>query len=322
MKRAACIAAWLLTSLCCATAASADTFPAHPVKLVVTTGPGTGSDILARLISTQMSAALGETVIVDNRPGAGGITGMDQTARAKPDGYTVVLGANGTLIVNPALNPNANYRTERDFAPVVGLAQAPFVIVTANRGDGPKSLSELLTLLRSTSRDYASSGVGTITHIVTEMLLQRANVRATHIPYQGGKGLTDVVAGHVLFMAETLPAALPLIRSGQLRALATTGPERSPSLPEIPTMVQSGYPDFVAQAWWGLMAPAGTPEYERTKLATAAMQAMSNEAVARQVAGLELTSMNLGPTAFGAFISKETPFWLGAIRNANISLAQ
>lgn len=302
--------------------AAADNFPSRPIKIVVAFAPGTGSDALARFIANGMQPALGgASVIVDNRPGGGGIVGTDSVAKSAPDGYTLTLGTTSTLITNPLLNPNTKYNVEKDFTPIAGLARATYVIVTANRPDAPKTLNDLVGQLKKQGGMYASSGAGTITHLASELLIRRAGVAATHVPYKGsGQALTDVAAGHVLFAADTLAAALPLIRGGKLRALAVTAPERNASLPDVPTAVESGYPGVLVHAWWGLLAPAGTPPAIVKELSDASLRALGSAEIREKLKGLELEPISQGPQQFGAYIKQETPFWTDFIRQANIRI--
>ena len=293
--------------------------PKQPIKLVVTTAPGTGSDTIARMLEPGMQEALGQTVLVDNRPGAGGALGMEQVARAPADGYTIVLGANGTMVAGPLLNPAVKYRTERDFVPVAGIARTAFVIVTANTPAAPKTIAELIAQTKAKPANYGSSGVGTVTHLSSELFLFRTGAKATHIPYKGSnQSLTDVIAGHVAFVSDTLPAVLPLIRAGKLRALAVTSPERNSSLPDVPTLVESGYPGLVAVAWWGLAAPAGTPPDVVKALSDAALKALTKPEAVTRLKALELTPMNLPPEEFNAYMKADIPVWAELIRSANL----
>ena len=247
-------------------------FPDKPVKIVVAFAPGTGSDVLARLVANGMGPFLGGSVIVDNRPGGGGIVGTESVARSPADGYTLTLGTTSTLVTNPALNPDVKYSVDRDFAPVAGLGKAWYVIVTANTPETPKTFQELVTRLKAQPNSFASAGQGTITHLASEMFLHRMGIKdAQHIPYKGSsQALTDVTGGQVLFASDTVAAALPLIRGGKLRPLAVTAPERLATLPDVPTTKELGYADLRAHAWLVLMAPAGTPAPVPTRSASSA----------------------------------------------------
>jgi tripartite-type tricarboxylate transporter receptor subunit TctC len=322
IRRALVIAASALALTSTTGAASAENFPSRPVKIIVAFAPGTGSDALARFLANGLQPAMGgQSFIIDNRAGAGGIVGTEAAAKSAPDGYTLTLGTTSTLITNPVLNPNAKYNVERDFAPVAGLARASFVIVTANRPETPKTLQELVSRLHAQPEMYASAGAGTITHLASELFVRRVGVVATHVPYKGsGQALTDVAAGHVLFASDTLAAALPLIRGGKLRALAVTSPERVSSLPDVPTTKEAGYNGVQIHAWWGLLAPAGTPPAIVKSLSDAALKVMSTPDMREKLKALELEPMGQGPAQFGAFIKQETPFWADFIKRANIRI--
>jgi tripartite-type tricarboxylate transporter receptor subunit TctC len=299
-----------------------EAFPNKPVKLIVPFSTGTGSDAIARIISDALPSALGQSVVVENRGGAGGITGTDQGARSAPDGYTLTVGTTSTLLTNPVLNPQVKYHVEKDFVPVAGLGRTYFVVVTANSPDAPKTLKELLERLKTKGGSFGSSGVGTITHLAAEALILRGKVPATHVPYKGsGQALTDVIAGHTLFATDTMAATLPLIRNGRLRALAVTAPHKLQALPDVPTVADTGdFKGFVVDAWWGLMAPAGTPDAVVRKLGDATIAGLGQPETRTRLAALELEPLPLDSQKFGAFIREQTPFWVNFIKQANIRL--
>jgi tripartite-type tricarboxylate transporter receptor subunit TctC len=303
-------------------ALAAGPFPDQPIKMVVAFGPGTGSDTIARILATQMTAILNSPVIVENKLGGGGVIGTEFVARAAPDGYTITLGTASSLGTTPLLNPMAKYKVDKDFAFIAGLAKSDYVFVTANSPEAPKTLQDLVGRMKAAPTSFASAGVGTITHLATEVLLQRAGTKATHIPYKGsGEVIAAISGGHVLFAADSPSATLPLIRAGKLRALAVTGPQRIASLPDVPTVAESGYPGFAVLAWWGLAAPAGTPPDIVRKLGDVAFKAMSAPEVTQQLKQMEIEPMLLGPDEFTAFVRKDTPFWTEFVRTANIKLA-
>jgi tripartite-type tricarboxylate transporter receptor subunit TctC len=313
------LAAAFATLLTCAPAV-AQTFPDKPVKIVVAFAPGTGSDVLARLVANGMTPILGQSVIVDNRPGGGGIVGTESVARSAADGYTVTLGTTSTLVTNPALNPNVKYSVERDFAPVAGLGKAWYVLVTANTPEAPKTLAELVTRLKAQPGTFGSAGQGTITHLASEMFLHHLGIaNATHVPYKGSsQALTDVTGGQVLFASDTLAAALPLIRGGKLRALMVTAPERVATLPDVPTSKELGYPDLRAHAWLVLMAPAGTPQPVVARLSDAAIKAMKAPEMQDKLKAQELEPLILDPRQLGEFIRSEAPYWNDFIKRTGM----
>ncbi|HVF64234.1 MAG TPA: tripartite tricarboxylate transporter substrate binding protein [Casimicrobiaceae bacterium] len=295
-------------------------FPDKPVRIVVAFAPGTGSDVLARLVANSMGPIVGGTVIVENRPGGGGIVGTESVARSAADGYTLALGTTSTLVTNPALNPNVKYSVDKDFAPVAGLGKAWYVIVTANTPEAPKSLTELIARLKAQPSPFASAGQGTITHLASEMFVHRMGVKnATHVPYKGsGQALTDVAGGQVLFASDTIAAALPLIRGGKLRALAVTAPERVATLPDVPTTKELGFADLRAHAWLVLVAPAGTPAPVIAKLSDSAIKAMNTADMKEKLKAQELEPMLLDPKALGEFIRNEAPYWNDFIKQTGI----
>ena len=314
----ACFAACLVLS-----PAYADpTFPNRPINLVVAFGPGTGSDTIARILSEKMREILGSPVTVENRLGGGGVIGTEYVARAKPDGYTLTMGTTSSLGTTPVLNPNAKYDVKKDFAFISGLAKSDYVIITSTRPGSPQTLGELLARLKKEPSSFASAGVGTITHLATEMLLHKASLTATHVPYKGsGQVIVDVAAGQVLFATDSPAAALPLIKSGKLRALAVTGPTRLGALPDVPTVAESGFPGFQVLAWWCLAAPAGTPEAVIKKLSDAAQKAVASPEITDRLRKMEIEPMLMNAAELTAFIDKDIPAWTNFIRSSGIKIA-
>jgi tripartite-type tricarboxylate transporter receptor subunit TctC len=289
---------------------------------VVAFGPGTGSDTIARILSEKMREILGSPVTVENRLGGGGVIGTEYVARAKPDGYTLTMGTTSSLGTTPVLNPNAKYDVKKDFAFISGLAKSDYVIITSTRPGSPQTLGELLARLKKEPSSFASAGVGTITHLATEMLLHKASLTATHIPYKGsGQVIVDVAAGQVLFATDSPAASLPLIQSGKLRALAVTGPTRLSALPDVPTVAESGFPGFQVLAWWCLAAPAGTPEAVIKKLSDAAQKAVASPDITERLRKMEIEPMLMNAAELTAFIDKDIPAWTNFIKNSGIKIA-
>jgi len=298
-----------------------EAFPSRPVKLIVAFAAGTGSDAIARIAANAMQPLLGQPVVIDNRAGAGGALGTEQAARSPADGYTLALATTSTLLTNPALSAKPRYHAEKDFAPVSGLGRTAFVVVVANTADAPQTLQQLLARLKERGGSFGSPGLGTVSHLTAELLLKRANVKAVHAPYRGSsQAFTDIIGGQLLFGCDTLVSALPLIRGGKLRALAVSSSERLPALPAVPTVAESGVPDFKVIAWWGLVAPAGTPPDVVRKLGDAANRAMSSPEVKTQLAGMELEPMPLPPAAFGQLIHAELPVWTDFVRSTGLQV--
>ncbi|MGJ7506538.1 Bug family tripartite tricarboxylate transporter substrate binding protein [Variovorax sp. GT1P44] len=296
-------------------------FPDKPIKLIVAFAPGTGGDALARIMAASMGPLLGQPLIVDNRAGVGGVMGTEQGARSPADGYTLTLATTSTLLTNPALNPKVRYRADKDFVPVSGLARTAFVLVTADTADAPHSVDELTRQLARGSASFGSAGVGTITHLAAEYFLKQSGVKAVHVPYRGsGAALTDVASGQLLFGCDTLVAALPLIRAGRLRALAVTSHERLATLPDVPTAAEVGLPKWQLSAWWGLVAPAGTPPAIVGTLSDASTKALATPEVKALLANQQLDPMPLSSSAFGELIHTEQPFWSDFVRQTGIQL--
>jgi tripartite-type tricarboxylate transporter receptor subunit TctC len=298
------------------------TFPNRPINLVVAFGPGTGSDTISRILSEKMREILGSPVTVENRLGGGGVIGTEYVARAKPDGYTLTMGSTSSLGTTPVLNPNAKYDVKKDFVFISGIAKSDYVIFTSTRPGSPQTLGELLARLKKEPSSFASAGVGTITHLATEMLLHKASLSATHVPYKGsGQVIIDVAAGQVLFATDSPSATLPLIQSGKLRALAVTGPTRISALPDVPTVAESGFPGFQVLAWWCLAAPAGTPEAVINKLSDAAQQAVASPEITARLRKMEIEPMLMNAAELTAFIDKDIPAWTNFIKNSGIKIA-
>ena len=298
------------------------TFPNRPINLVVAFGPGTGSDTIARILSEKMREILGSPVTVENRLGGGGVIGTEYVARAKPDGYTLTMGTTSSLGTTPVLNPNAKYDVKKDFVFISGIAKSDYVIFTSTRPGSPQTLGELLAQLKKEPSSFASAGVGTITHLATEMLLHKASLSATHVPYKGsGQVIIDVAAGQVLFATDSPSATLPLIKSGKLRALAVTGPTRIGALPDVPTVAESGFPGFQVLAWWCLAAPAGTPEAVINKLSDAAQKAVVSPEITARLRKMEIEPMLMNAAELTDFINKDIPAWTNFIRSSGIKIA-
>ena len=242
--------------------ALAQAYPLKPVRLVVPFPPSGGNDVFARIVAQKLSEAWKQQVLVENRPGAGGAVGTELVARSSADGYTLLLGHTGTLAINPSLYTKLGYEPSRDFAPVSLLAQAPLVLV-AHPGTSLRSVADILAQAKANPNaiNYASSGSGTGSHLAGELLQSLSGAKLTHVPYKGtSPALTDLLGGQVQMMFSVISAALPQIRAGKLRAIATTSAQRMPQLPEVPTVAESGLPGFESTLAYGILAPRGTPE--------------------------------------------------------------
>jgi tripartite-type tricarboxylate transporter receptor subunit TctC len=250
------------------TFAAADGYPERPVKIIVPFAGGGGVDILTRVVGDYLAKRLGEPVVVDDRPGAGGNIGVQAVATAAPDGYTLVMATTGTHAINPSLYKKLPYDPIKDFAPITTIALAPNLLVV-NRDLPVKSVSDLIALARSKpgTINFGSFGPGTSNHLSGEMLKHIAKIDIVHVPYRKApEAITDLIAGRIQMLFVNTPLGLPHVKAGKLRALAVTGSKRSEIVPDLPTMIEAGVPGFVVESWYGLMAPAGTPAAVVTRL--------------------------------------------------------
>lgn len=251
----------LCALLFAASAAQAQSYPSKPVRLVVPFPPSGGNDVFARIVAHQLSEAWKQEVLVENRPGAGGSLGTEFAAKSAADGYTLLLGHTGTLAINPALYPNLGYEPSRDFAPIGMLASAPLVLVV-NPATSIRTVGDIIaqSIANPVRLNYASAGSGTGSHLSGELLQSIAGIRLTHVPYKGtAQAITDLLGGQVQMMFSVIPAALPQIKAGKLRAVAVTSAKRIPQLPDVPTVAESGVPGFESTLAYGILAPRATP---------------------------------------------------------------
>lgn len=290
-------------------AASADDWPSRPITLVVPQGTGSGSDVTARLVAVHLGNVLGQPVVVENRAGGGGVIAHQSVLRAPADGYTILFTSSAQLMVVPAMNPAAKYSLE-DFVPVAPVLRAPFAILVANTATSPKTLKELVETLRARPSAYASAGIGTMTHLGSELFLKRAGVKATHVPYKGsGAALTDLMGGQVLFATDSLTASIAQVRAGKLRVLAVTGDRREQSLPDVPTLAEAGFPGEQIAVIGGLFAAKGTPKAIVDRIEKATDQVLRNPDVVARFAAMETGILRESNQAFLLQLRNEAPGW-------------
>jgi tripartite-type tricarboxylate transporter receptor subunit TctC len=293
-------------------------FPQKPITVVVTQGPGSGSDVMARLLAGYLSPLLGQSVVVENRAGGSGIIGHQSVAKAPADGYTLLFTSTAGLFVVPVMNPNAKYSLA-DYEPVAPVMRAPFAVLVANNASAPKTIAELISTVKSKPQSFASAGVGTMTHLGSELVMRKAGMQATHIPYKGsGAALTDLMGGQVLFATDSLTAAMTHIRSGRLRALATTDTAREASLPDVPTLAESGLPGVQVAAIGGLFAPKGTAKDVVEKIADATRKVLANPEVMKRFAAVETDPLNIAIPAFNDLLRKEAEVWSPLVRQLDL----
>jgi tripartite-type tricarboxylate transporter receptor subunit TctC len=305
-----CLGALSILAAISAPATAQSNFPNRPVTLVVPFPAGGSTDLIARLVASRMTDKLGQQIIVENRGGAGGNIGSAAVARAKPDGYTILMGTVATHALNPALQKKMPYNAVKDFAPISLLALIPNVLVVSN--DFPaKTVQELIDLLKAKPGhyNYASSGNGTPLHLSGELFKTMAGVDMVHVPYKGaGPALIDVIAGHVPIMFDNLPPSLEHIRAGKLRGLAVTTKERAPSIPELPTIAET-IPGYETYSWNALFAPAGTPGEIVGKLNAAALAALQNPEVSAKLRDLSATAVGSTPEQLATHVEAELAKW-------------
>ena len=310
----------LICLLCLCGAASAHAeYPDKPIKIVVGFAAGGGSDILTRTIAPALAQALGQPVIVDNLPGAGGNRAMLEVARAKPDGYTLLMGTPG-LATNSSLYANLGFDPAKDFAPVALVASVQNVLLLRPSLSVQK-VSELIELARQSpgKLNYASPGSGTSLHLAGELFNESAGIKTVHVPYKGGgQALSDLMSGQVDFMFNVLPSALPQIKAGTVRAIAVTGAQRSDSLPDIPTMIESGVAGYTAVTWNGILAPAATPPEIIEKLNKTIGQVLTNPEMLQRYASIGTTVLIGSPEDFAKLIRDETVKWRRAIQASGL----
>jgi len=315
-------AACLPASLHAQPAAKAEAYPARPVRLIVPFAAGGGNDTVARVVTQQLSTTLGQQVFVDNRPGAGGVVGAEAAARAAADGYTLFLGGVGSHAVNPNLHAKLPYDAVRDFAPIILLASAPAVLVVHNSVPAD-TLPAFVALAKSRPGQlaYASNGNGSSAQLAAAMFETAAGIKMVHVPYKGlAPALSDLLAGQVQLMFSSLVAIMPQVQAGKLRALAVTGKKRSALLPALPTIAESGYPNYESGSWYGLLAPAGTPREIVAKLNAEAANALRNPAVREQFAREGSDIIGGTPEDFAAHIRGEIARMAQAVKAARINL--
>ena len=310
-----------LIGLCCAAAAVAQTFPAKPIRVVVPYAPGGFTDIVARLVGQKMTERLGQTVMVDNRPGGSTIIGAEMVAKAAPDGYTLLMGVTTTLSTNPFMFKKLPYKAS-DFAPVALTGLTPFVMV-ANPALPANNVRELVAMAKAKPGSVSSAtlGVGSSVHLVVAMLRAAAGIDIIDVPYKGaGPALTDLLSGQVNVYFDAVPTSMPHIRSGKLKAIAVTSDARLPVAPEIPTFKESGLPSMVAYSWYGLLAPAGTPHAVIDRLNAAANDGLRSPDVRERLVADSGVAPIMSPEQFGELIRAHTEVWSKIILPLKIEL--
>ncbi|OZI69022.1 LacI family transcriptional regulator [Bordetella genomosp. 1] len=310
-------------ALCGATlAAQAAGYPERPVKWVVPFPPGGAMDSIARTLGEAMGRELGTSFIVENRAGAGGNIGAATVARAAPDGYTIMIAANG-MAVNPALYRDMTYDPQKDFAPISLLAVVPNVLVTNPARNDVSSVQDVIAKARAKPGhySYASAGVGTSIHLAGELFVSRAQIDMLHVPYKGsGPAIADLLGGQVDYMFDSITSAKPHIQSGKLRALAVTTAKRSSALPDVPTVAEAGLPGYELMPWFAAFAPAGTPPEVIARLNDAMRQALADPKVKSTLDSIGAEPIGGSPDALRDHLAKETAQWAALVKERNIKI--
>jgi tripartite-type tricarboxylate transporter receptor subunit TctC len=303
-----------------ATAARADTWPSKPITFIVPTAPAGSTDIMARMVGDPLQRALGQPVVVDNRPGASGNIGAEAVARAAPDGYTLLMQYSGYHVGNPSLYPQLKWSPTKDFVPVAMVMRAPHVVAVS--GKLPvNSMKELIEHGKKKEGGlfYASSGNGSIQHIAGELLSRQARQPMTHVPYKGsGPAINDLIAGNVDMFITTPPSVIGHIASGRMKALAYTGSKRHPSMPNVPTSAEAGLPGYEVESWFAVFAPARTPPEVVAKLSAEIKKIVESESFRKKVDEQGAFATYMDSAALGKFVDQELVAWSKVIKAADI----
>jgi tripartite-type tricarboxylate transporter receptor subunit TctC len=300
----------------------AEDFPTRPLTIIVASTAGGGTDIVSRIVAEQMSRQLGQPFVVENIPGAGSLTGTVVAAKATPDGYTLQTGLNASMAVNPSLFAHLPYDPVLDFEPVGMLAQFPFIVVVSKNFPA-HSIKELIALAKAKPGeiDYASAGNGTGQQLSMELFKLMTGIKLTHVPYRGAApAYTDIISGRVPVMIDNLASGLGQVKGGDVRALAVTGKERSPLLPDVPTVEEAGVPGYVYYTWFGLWAPKNTPQPIIDKLHAEVQKALATDAVRQRITAAAGVPLDMPLAEIKPFLKAEIAKWADVVKRAGITV--
>lgn len=301
---------------------ASDAFPTKPIRIVLGFPAGGPLDQHARLLTDKLQSVLGQPLVVDYKPGAGGSVGAQDVMRSPADGYTLMLANTGVMVINPALYSKLPYNTLKDFTPIARTAMQPLALLVNNRVPA-KTLGEFTAYAKANPGrvNFGSAGNGGISHLVPEMYKNATGTDLVHIPYKGSApAFTDLIGGQVQFMAESIPQAAAYHKQGKVRALAVTSKERNPALPEVPTAIESGLKGFEVVGFYGFLAPAGLPKEVTAKLSNAFQQVMNLPEVKSRMVEQGADPAFMGSEAFGKFLASETPRWAAAVKASGTKL--
>lgn len=312
----------LLISACLiflASASLAESFPSRPMRIIVPYPPGAGTDLMARLLGRNMSQRLGQPVVIDNRPGGNSVIGLEQAARALPDGYTAII-VNSSYIVIPLLQKDLRYKFVEEFRPVIRPAESPNIVIVPSSLQAAR-IADLVALAKSKAGllNYAEGGFGGPSHLAAELFKYVSGIKMTRISYKGAApAIIDLLGGHVDVMFASITGVIPHVRSGKLRALAVTGSKRSSAVPEVPTVMEAGIKDYEFVSWYGILMPSGTPNQIIDKLYSELRGILELDEVRKVIAaeGSQVTAN--GPRQFASYINSETKKWGSIITKMNI----
>jgi tripartite-type tricarboxylate transporter receptor subunit TctC len=290
----------------------------QPIRVVVTQGPGAGSDVLARRLASDMQKALDHPVIVDNRPGAAGTLGHTYVAKSPPNGHTLIVSSTGLLLVSPEITSGEHARYT-DFTPIAGVIEAPYVLLVPGSPQAPRTFAEWREQLRTHPGTYGSSGVGTMAHLSSALIVLRAGLKAEHVPYkENAQVLQDLVGGRLTFACDTVASARPLLEAGRLRALAVTSAQHLPSVPDLPTLAEAGLPNTVVVTNGGLLASKGTPMEVVQSLSEAVRTAVTNPQFVAWQSELGGNARYLSPADYAKQIEGDAKLWIGLVKQLNL----
>jgi tripartite-type tricarboxylate transporter receptor subunit TctC len=300
----------------------AQPYPNKPIKLIVGFAPGGAADYVARNISIPLSQALGQSIVIENKPGAGSSIAAEQVAKSLPDGYTILIASPSSISVNPALNPKLGYKPS-DLEPISKITSSP-VVIAVNPGTGINSIKDLIAKAKQDpgSLNYATSGNGSAPHLAAALFSQIADVKMTHIPFRGGSlAIQSVIAGDTQLTFGTPPSVLPMVQAGRLKALAISAKERSPLAPSLPGMKEAGLPDYAIEFWYGLFVPVGTPPAIVQKLFEATQAVLKQPNVKASLAreGTDV-SLSSSPAQFAKFLAEDEKFWVKLVKSTEVTV--
>jgi tripartite-type tricarboxylate transporter receptor subunit TctC len=301
-----------------ASVASEPAYPSKPIRMLVGFSPGGGTDVAARIIGKKLSEAWNQQIVIDNRAGAGGLVAFEMTAKANPDGYTL-LATSPSFAIQPSIAAKLPFDPIRDFAPITQASSAPYLLVLYP-GVEARSVKELIDLAKANpgKLNYASGGIGSAQHLTAELFRLMAGIHIVHVPYKGAVSVPDVIAGRIQMLFSGVPQALPHVQAGRLRALAVTTPARSPAVPEVPTVAEAGVAGFDVTVWYGILATGRTPKPIIDKLNREIVRALQSADVRQQLMSLGLEPVGSSPGQFGSTIRAEMAQWAQVVKQAGI----